>query len=198
MPKEKRKKLDTEAREGVIVACYDNSQYKVWMKYSGKPVIARHVQVLENVFPSNDWFNFVGMETEELDEHVTDVESVANEEEPQIEEGPDLSTVSSRPLSRATALDLEATQDMLTHVPTVTSRFRTDDGHSAVSNQLREDAGTMDKETKNGRYPNRIRSQPEYYNPGSAFLLTVKNEPDTVEEARRRPDAEKWNEAIRE
>ena len=198
VPKEKRKKLDTKAREGVILACYDNSQYKVWMKYSGKPVMARHVRVLENVFPSNDWFNFVGMETEELDEHVTDVESVANEEEPQIEEGPDLSTVSSRPLSRATALDLETTQDMLTHVPTVTSRFRTDDGHSAVSNQLREDAGTMDKETKNGRYPNRVRSQPEYYNPGSAFLLTVKDEPDTVEEARRRPDAEKWNEAIRE
>lgn len=56
-PKQKRNKLDERSMKGVIVGCYENSQYKVWLRETDSPVLSRHVNVLYNSFPSREWYD---------------------------------------------------------------------------------------------------------------------------------------------
>lgn len=198
VPKEKRKKLDIRAKEGIIVGCYDNSQYKVWMKQSGSMQLARHLRVLENDFPGKHWFNFDGMETEELDESRSDVEIGSDAEQQEHGETAEMSAVSSRSLSRAAGNETEGTREMLTYVPAQPSRFGMDDDDSAVSDRPSTDLQETHVPVEGSRYPSRSRSQPNFYSPGNAFLSTVDDEPATVKDAMEMRDAGMWKKAIQE
>lgn len=57
IPEEKRKKLDSQAENGLLLYCFDNSQYKVWINDRKTVVVTRHVLFEENVFPGWDWFS---------------------------------------------------------------------------------------------------------------------------------------------
>ena len=48
VPKEKRKKLDSKSELGVLVPCFENSIYKIWLPKRCPAVLTRHARVLEN------------------------------------------------------------------------------------------------------------------------------------------------------
>lgn len=50
VPKQKRHKLGTKGEKGVLIGCYENSTYKVWIQERQKALISRHVHILENEF----------------------------------------------------------------------------------------------------------------------------------------------------
>ena len=50
VPKEKRKKLEAKSECSVMVSCFENSLYKVWIPERRTAVLIRHVKILEKHF----------------------------------------------------------------------------------------------------------------------------------------------------
>lgn len=55
IPKEKRNKLDNKTEKGILLYCFDNSQYKVWIK-STQTVVVTPIIFEESIFPGVEWF----------------------------------------------------------------------------------------------------------------------------------------------
>ena len=54
VPKDLRKKLDSKSELGVLVGCYENSLYKVFIPSRGVAVVSRDVTIVEDRFPAKD------------------------------------------------------------------------------------------------------------------------------------------------
>ena len=50
VPKEKRRKLEVKSERGVLISCFENSLYKVWIPDRQAAVLTRHVRILEKEF----------------------------------------------------------------------------------------------------------------------------------------------------
>ena len=200
VPKNKRTKLDSKSKEGIIVACMENSQYKVWLRDTKAPVMARHLRIIENDFPEKSWF--MSASTELVDDADLTEECTPPGEICSNQDQIDTSTVSSRPLTHNTSVTPAPAQETLTYTPAVPSTHRTEweDTNEALHSSQGHDDGSL-VETSGmgmGRYPTRNRAHPNVYTPGNAFLSTVDCEPISVEEAMQMADSEKWKEAIKD
>ena len=54
--KQKRKKHDSKSEEGIISACYERIQDKVWLRSTCNSIIYRDVRIDETTFPGRNWF----------------------------------------------------------------------------------------------------------------------------------------------
>lgn len=50
IPKDLRKKLDAKSERDVVIACMENSLYKLWIRGKRKAVISRDVTIEKNTF----------------------------------------------------------------------------------------------------------------------------------------------------
>ena len=58
IPKDNRKKLDAKSEQVIVIGCYENSQYKIWIPSRNVATVSRDVSISENIFPGAkklDW-----------------------------------------------------------------------------------------------------------------------------------------------
>ena len=55
IPKELRRKLDSKSELGIVVGCFENSQYKLWIPARNVAVLSRDVTIVEDTFPAREW-----------------------------------------------------------------------------------------------------------------------------------------------
>ena len=200
IPKSSCTKVDSKSKEGFIVACMENIQYKFWLKYTKAPVIARYLRIIENDFPEKSWYISAGREplydmdfTEEI---IPPREIRGNQD--QI----DTSSVSSPPLTHNTSVTPGLAQETSTYTPAVSSAHETEREYTneALHRTYDHDDGSLVETGGIGmsRYPTRNRAHPNFHTPGNAFLSTVDSENISVEEAMQMKGSEKWKEAIKD
>lgn len=56
IPKQKRKKLDVESEEGMIIGSLENSLYKVWLRERKAAVYTRNVRIDETSLLAREWY----------------------------------------------------------------------------------------------------------------------------------------------
>lgn len=112
IPKEKRKKLDDESLQGVLVCCFENSLYKVWVRDTRQPILSRHVEIVEDKFPQPGLHGFDGTEPlEELPDYNPRGANSSNTVEAPVDTN-----------AQKGGVDLDNLDaDLLTHIPEVQS-----------------------------------------------------------------------------
>ena len=203
VPKKNRIKLDDRSLRGVVVACYDNSLYKLWIPSKKRAVLSRHVQILENKFPPIDWYSM-----EEDSASDTEVQTLAIHSAcaTQLPSSPPVEVSPPKPAINFHDLDWNEDLDVVTHITPVASK------HGAVEND--EDSALPDgnqdvqeEENENqlmeglleappSRYPQRVRTLTQFYNPSSANLAVTDNEPNSIAETLNSTEASEWQKAI--
>ena len=215
IPKQLRTKLDAKSEAGIIIACLENSQYKLWIPSRNVAVISRDVTIVENVFPAAENRTLAAdlgsglILMEEDDESPT-----PNNQSQPLLPIPSKGKFPCRPSSESPApekstleicapptddspppLTIEQ-QELLTHYPRAPSTEENSSTHS-------EERNRPDEETLGTRYPRRDRKAPEFYSPssaniGRALVMTHSDTepPTTVEEALSQPEGDKWKAAI--
>lgn len=56
--KETHRKLDRKGSKGVIIVCYENDVYRLWITDRKTPVLSRHVRIRVIHFPPPSWYGF--------------------------------------------------------------------------------------------------------------------------------------------
>ena len=221
VPKEKRRKLEAKSGRGVLVSCFENSLYKVWIPDRQAAVLTRHVRILENEFV--DTPEVQTKEAEDvlypLDENVDKTlknegtSSVHNQNQTVFAPIPPDASRQSFPSSFPSSTESQTSilnapaakpaQDMLTYIPEQLSNIReVDDSieptRLAESNGNSHDVEPQDPsgDTRMTRYLTRNRSRPDFYSSGNAKLATVYQDPTSIEGAMSLPDASSWQEAL--
>ena len=217
IPKDLRKKLDAKSEECVVIACHENSIYKVWVRERKRAIVARHVTILENTFPSPGWYPMpsgvienqseksdvqrasmdrrstpAGNElrsTPRIDGRPNDQDSDHNQTQEKGEEAREGWIGASSPSTHLNGRDL----DTLTYIPDRPSRYR----EEGEDERTEDDRNIMSKRnvSEPANYPQRQRKQTEFYKP-SGFLAEVTDDPSTVKEALSGEDANCWRDAI--
>lgn len=209
VPKELRKKLDNKSVQGVVVGCFENSQFKVWIPSTKAAVLARHVNVLENTFPPRDWYN---LRDSEFGGTIID----RDEDNQTSDSTPQATTPQSLPPREVfryatptthNSPDFGTELDMLTYVPGDTlQQQETDDVITAHGEEVTDsDRATHDVDMpeesdqssgRGERYPQRERKQVRFFDPSAANVAVSRGEPDSLREAMESKDAALWDEAI--
>ena len=55
VPKDLRKKLGAMSEAGTVIACMENSHYKLWIASRKVAVVSRDVEIIETLFPARNW-----------------------------------------------------------------------------------------------------------------------------------------------
>ena len=200
IPKEKRRKLDDKAEQGILIGCKDSSQYKVWMRSSQEAIWCRDIKIDEEVFPAREWFSeaddlIIGTETHDVSPSragnevspsaTTGVNPPSQEEFPTVDNHPQGPTLPN--LNEDSNIPILCDEsEMLTYVPA-----DTDD----VEN---EDSQEENRTGPQSRYPRRDRTQTQFFAPGGAHTASSEAflEPQTIQEALSMQDAVQWQDAI--
>ena len=203
VPKERRKKLDAKSECGVMVGCFENSLYKVWIPERRTALLTRHVRILENNFLDSGRVQTDEAE-EELypgEEHSDKTVSVPNKNVNPIAPVISATEIQSTPSPTESPLTA-AEQDMLTYIPEKLSVTRGRDD----SDEIHMDSPDVHAErgsnpgaigtTDSARYSTRNRVRTDFYTAGSAQLATADQDPTSISEAMSRPDASFWKGAL--
>ena len=189
IPTQRRRKLEDKSEEGLIIGCRENSQYKIWLRHRKEAVFSRDVKIDENRFPGFEWFN---------DEEQVLLPSVPTPSEtrviglrlptvPSAEEQQTVGGSADEAPENEDAIE-EDNEEALTHYPP--------ENQDAVLAE--EPKSSSDQEHTASRYPQRQRSQPNYYDPSKANVASVHTacEPTTVHEALSGEEGDQWRAAI--
>lgn len=218
IPKELRRKLDSKSDRGIVLGCYENSQFKLWVPPRNVAIISRDVTIVEDVFPAAEG-GWDSSEQSLLDDiQTSDREpKVAAKPQPRTplpaqsgsQEGEIQNVNAENKGSRDDRSDEESDENNylnvneLTHYPSIEGSVDQDD---AIIEEDRN-ANPMvtgqdnDKESSHRRYPQRDRRSAVFFQPGSANVV-LKNtekstlEPETVAQTLNMPDSKEWKGAI--
>ena len=205
--KERRKKLEAKSECGVMVGCFENSLYKVWIPERRTAVLTRHVKILENKFLDLEGVqeNEAEEELYPADENVDKTVSVGNRNLSPVAPITSAAAVESVP-TRTELPTTIAGRDILTYIPEMPSDFRQREGSDEPTTPIRTNSTDVQEQhatepdvsgtTASDRYPTRNRSRPDFYSDGSAHLATADQDPTSISEAMSLPDASSWKDAL--
>ena len=204
IPKELRRKLDSKSELGIVVGCFANSQYKLWIPARNVAVLSRDVTIVEDTFPAREWkahpdnhgLLFDGEEGKRNTSHAAPLP--ANDMMKNLLSGKDNEPISQPHIEKEIVTQPDDEQrELMTYFPPTPES--TTDERNTPPHEAHHDA----HDTREGRYPRREHHPPSYYKPGSAnvakmFATLSKRlpNPSTLEEALAQPDGEDWKEAI--
>ena len=210
VPKDRRKKLDAKSELGIVIGCYENSQFKLWIPDRECAVISRDVSISEDVFPAKDTSQMNNGDIL-VSRNNGPSSGVFQQKAPPVRlSQQEITNVRQRAFSpqQRTTLDIDNSnygrncheitgeeQDMLTHYPESNDPPVVSPDEVGVESHLNTN---MEAER---RYPRRQTTQTDFYNPGSSLVATVHVsgfEPGTVTEALSSPEAQSWRYAINE
>lgn len=208
IPRNKRKKLERKSEKGVVIGCYENSLYKLWIGSRKKAVFARHVKIFEKQFQNRDWYGISSQNTEDLYED--DDESEESTVQPQFRA--EIRSV-ERPSRRVQIADQETVQqanppvshDILTHIPLTPSSHRAEDTvqpeverHAPEGVEPDESENDTAEEGEGNRYPQRSRKQTTFFSPGALMAFSaIEDQPfATVSQVLEQVDGRNWKNAI--
>lgn len=208
--------------EAVVVACYEYSTYKVWLK-DGRTALTRHVKIRENSFNERTWYTAIPNAV------FMDDESPIDQVQPKVRQ--DLPTkprmqmqpAHEKPASSVTRVVTADELEMLTHVPAHQSTHDEEEprgeqdaqreheeaieGNNQEEEMMIEDSEedvVKDLETDQDQgslqddrwYPQRSRTSPQYYSPGNAYVTKASGDPYSVKQAMNSFEADHWMRAI--
>ena len=208
IPKDTRKKLDAKSELGIVIGCFENSQYKLWIPSRDCAVISRDISICEDVFPANNlsiWSNEDQLtsrnNSDMRHEKQSSTPSLVNR---QLVHGSRQHDTDNLQHGTRVHGDVEIEeirhdltgeeQEMLTHYPE--SNDPPVEESDAVENLVVEDDDRRSDDAAK-RYPTRQRVQTKFFTPGSAHIASVYTEPLTLADALRSEESKLWQEAIR-
>lgn len=215
IPKDNRRKLDSKFEEGIVIGCYDNSQYKLWIPSRNVAVLSRDVKFSESALPGENITDWIEDDGDRIMDAFDGPVPHTPEPGAAIPEGATTSTRQPGNSSQNINASMEEkvasapSTDAVTHYPQddneienmselIEEEPESDDemGDPSPENSAENDNSP---ESGNRRYPSHQRTQTQFYSPGSAKraeAIIDDPHPETVQEALLIPDAEKWREAI--
>lgn len=212
IPKNIREELDDTSRKGVVIACYENSLYKIWCPTKKEPFLSRHVTILEKQFAPAEWF---------CDEQNA-MELSLSDRVDQPSASPDSGTRTNSALEINPHL---SEKKLVTYVPEQPSAFDSDsreieevqvanEEEVEIENEVNENNSegqevNIEKErgdessnhdaptasTLTSRYPRRERAQVRFFDPSFANAAFENCEPVTIQEAMQSSEASRWKAA---
>ena len=220
VPKEQRRKLDAKSEEGVVIGCFENSLYKIWVPERKCAILSRHLTILENKFPASGWHRVPGpssaledqtksSDTQRQDKTTRSIPRPPQETAPTVHAQPDAAReVATKP--RGTVRFGNEQLERLTYVPVHPSTYGVDDQHDGERSDIRstKSRSDVDESERSGsrkeghgnssesKYPQRERRRTEFYHPESSFLAELCSEPTTVSQAMDGDEADCWKNAI--
>lgn len=218
MPSQRRRKLEPKSSEGVVIGCYENRSYKVWWIRDRKaPVLSRHIRILENEFPSTEWYGFSAGDSSQLDDEDDNVLGSRPVLTPQMQQPVSEPPEGQFPTPLQQTIQAESAplEERLTYIPPIAENtVESAEAQEQVSGIAEENfpgsdehgraggVGLTDNSASHGsgssdRYPRRNRQSPNYFKPGSSFIATGLQEPSTVSDALAGDEADNWAEAIK-
>ena len=204
IPKDNRKKLDAQSEAGIILNCFENKQYKIWVPSRRAAVISRDVKIVEEKFPAKleSWKND-SQGGEVLLQNGTEQQLIVIKPRAQAEEDP-----SETPSHPSNEQNLNQNEHRQPHV-TVRDEFvqHLDDLEQVTyypdtTHRDEDGTDTVSAEETDSRYPKRNRKPPSYFVPGSAHSTFYADSTDSFEvpssaqEALKMDDSNEWQEAI--
>lgn len=212
IPKQKRKEPDPKSDKGLMLYCYDNSKYKVWINTRQTVVKARYLSIEESERPCKKWFPNGNVPVPE-DSESRETQLLRRNQRMQIlRDHMNLAPYFQYSLPQDGREDENTTdvlgEDSLTYYPPPHSREKqegndfgennSDTGSDTVENGLSVREGQQNKpegseynsndETHadaDSRYPRRQRTHPDFYSPASAMTAHVLTKPSNIAESQK-------------
>lgn len=195
IPKENRDKLDVKSERGIIIACYENSQYKLWIPGRRVAVLSRDVVIDETKFPGTRHY-VSDIEERHLLDATDRVPQQPSTTPPQEEHLPQLKeTTGSNTYNvhdNSSVGHVEESQSLnrdekerITHYP------------MSPEQEIPSVTTTppVNEEQVTRRYPQRKRTPRTFFHPGKANS-TVVGDPMSVDSALSGSDKLEWMKAI--
>ena len=194
IPKQKRKKLDSKSEEGIVIACYETSQYKIWLRSTRTAITCRDVRIDETTFPGRNWFanEDVVVVGSDVPQHVPVQGDTQQATVEVVQQAADQLVIEPRADNHTSEVN-----DMVNADEDQTSPEEMDTMTYIPGTAQDQDAPSEGQEVQ-PRYPRRERNSPDFYNPGRAQTASSLSlpEPETYAEAMEMDEAANWDEAI--
>lgn len=205
VPKELRKKLDSKFKLGIVVGCFENSQYKLWIFSRNFAVTPRDVTIVVDKFPAHAFkqdgvLNCLYLLMMSLmlrrslilqSKYPVQITSVDRNRLDMSNEHSSPTTGDHQRDEQDHSIEL-GTQEAVTYTPPLIDNI-----------QDTVDSEQIEEILSQPRSPRRERRKPSYYDPGSTSVARAfsaveirKPDPTTVREAILQSDSEEWKAAI--
>ena len=220
IPKDNRRKLDAKSEPGILIGCYENSQYKIWIPSRNVAVLSRDVTFSEDVFPGEK----ISQWPESEDDVVMDSFDVSAPSAPRAAAlappeksvpmaGSDPHACTKRTPEPNVLREVGVTSEEHENLTYYPERVEGEGTPEDIPNLIEDEPDSDDDdamedpvpsrdepdESEGRRYPLRSRAQTSFFSPASANQAVTNSddaEPDTVDEALSMPDGRSWRDAI--
>ena len=211
VPNQKRTKREEKVKECVIIGCFDNSQYKVWLHETKQPILSRHVNILENTFSPMDWYQVnSGDEIFESDSDTIPARPLSRSPPRQMNQivNAEVNLLQNNETGH-TPLDRDISE--ITYIPGYETEADVHDREMDISPQLLTSSNPPTSENNQdgedsdnnaaqvedaSRYPTRISREPQRFDPSYANIAIEGGVPQTVSEALDSVESIHWGDAI--
>lgn len=202
VPKQKRKKLDTKSKQGGLIDWIENNLYKVRIRDSLKPILSRHVYILENNFPSDEWYSavsddlFLGEKWIEwsVARYLDILQGESNSNTPL----PPPSVPVRNNNDNAEEHGETNSVDAPTYIQSVSPAHEGPQAHldQTITSQENQEAQESGSAGDRRRYPQRERQPVQLLDPSSADIAVGKGDPTSLEAPSVQNESEGWRAAI--